>query len=162
MHNLSTIISNKDRTQTIIGYFPNALRNFKIYNIYNGSRDGWTFEIFKQRVFSQGPTLIIIKTTDGAVCGGFAFKSWDGSDAWVQDNEAFVFNMETKWIPNSNDNALYADKQGFSFGNYILTVTGDVLNRPDAGWCKTGFENYYDISWTVSPLTQQKDRFTCA
>ena len=63
-----------------------------------------------QRVFFKGPTLIIIKTIDGEICGGYASKNWDGSDLWVKDSEAFVFNMEAKFITNENDHALFTDK----------------------------------------------------
>jgi hypothetical protein len=63
----------------IVSFFPEAKRNLKLQNIYNGSRDGWAKEIYIQRVFNQGPTLIVLKTTLGAICGGYTSKNWDGS-----------------------------------------------------------------------------------
>ena len=80
----------------------------------------------------------------------------------MEDEEAFVFNMEKYWIPKTKDRALYADKQGFSFGDYILTVSGKVLNSQNAGWCKTEFQNDFDIKGIASPLTNQEKHFTCA
>jgi hypothetical protein len=59
-----------------MSYFPESKRNFKIENIYNGSRDGWGIGIFKQKVFNKGPTIIILKTTEGAICGGYTSKNW--------------------------------------------------------------------------------------
>lgn len=67
---MSTIVSDTEFKQ-ILSYFPEELINFKIENIYNGSRDGWTVEKFRKNVFNQGPTLILLKTTEGAVCGGY-------------------------------------------------------------------------------------------
>jgi hypothetical protein len=58
-----------------LSYFPQEKRNFNIKNIYNGSRDGWEIAKFKEKVFNQGPTLIILKTTNGAVCGGYTSKN---------------------------------------------------------------------------------------
>jgi hypothetical protein len=62
-----------------MSYFPESERNFKVENIYNGSRDGWHKDVFIAKVFNKGPTLIILKTSEGALCGGYTSKNWDGS-----------------------------------------------------------------------------------
>ena len=95
-------------------------RNFKILNIYQGSRDGWTKEIFREKVFNMGPTLIILKTTQGAICGGFTSKNWDVSNKYVNDIDAFVFNIHNKYTPSNYDKAIYTLSDGFCFGNNIL------------------------------------------
>jgi hypothetical protein len=89
-----------------LSYFPQEKRNFNIKNIYNGSRDGWETTKFKEKVFNQGPTLIILKTTNGAVCGGYTSKNWDGSVIYKDDIDAFVFNMTHKYIPNDTKRAI--------------------------------------------------------
>jgi hypothetical protein len=61
-----------------MSYFPESKRNFKFENIYNGSRDGWHYTEFEKRVFNKGPTLIVLKTTEGAICGGYTSMNWDG------------------------------------------------------------------------------------
>jgi hypothetical protein len=78
MYSFSSII-NKDQTNKIISYFPHNQKNFKIKSIYKGSRDGWAIDIFKGKVFNKGPTLIIIRTKTGAICGGYTSKNWDFS-----------------------------------------------------------------------------------
>ncbi len=58
-------------------------------------------------VFNQGPTLIIVKTKLGAICGGFTSKGWGTqTDQKIQDSDAFVFNMEKKFTPENIDNPL--------------------------------------------------------
>jgi hypothetical protein len=59
-----------------MSYFPESKRNFSTENIYDSSRDGWTFAVFKQKVFGKGPSLIILKATNGAICGGYTSKNW--------------------------------------------------------------------------------------
>jgi hypothetical protein len=76
-----------------MSYFPETKRNFKVENIYNGSRDGWHKEVFIEKVFNKGPTLIILKTSEGAICGGYTSKNWDGIGKYTDDIDAFVFNM---------------------------------------------------------------------
>jgi hypothetical protein len=81
------------------------------------------------------------------------------------DNAAFVFNLNEKFIPSNYDKAIYLQDYSFCFGNYILSVTGAQLNADNAGWCCVGTDRYYNISGDSegkSPLTGEKERFTCA
>ena len=145
-----------------MSYFPESKRNFKIENIYNGSRDGWEIAVFKQKVFNKGPTLIILKTTNGAICGGYTSKNWDGSKQYTDDIDAFVFNMTHKYICNNRQYAIYTWPNGFCFGNGILLLTStSTLNNHNEGRCWTGKDKYYDIEGDLSPLTNQEYRFTC-
>ena len=68
--------------------------------------------------------------------------------------------MKEKYIPNNYDNAIYTRSNGFKFGISILGVIGDPINAPNNGYCWTGKDKYYDIEGDVSPLTNQRDRFT--
>ena len=116
-----------------------------------------------QKVLNQGPTLIILKTTQGAICGGYTSKNWDGIGKYTDDIDAFVFNMTQKYIPNNHHNAIYTWSSGFGFGNGILLLTSaSTLNNHNEGRCYTGKNRDYDIEGDVSPLTNQKNSFTCA
>jgi hypothetical protein len=107
--------------------------------------------------------LIVLKTTQGAICGGYTSKNWDDNNNYTDDIDAFVFNMTHKYIPNDRQNAIYTRSDGFEFGNCILGVISDTtLNQHNKGECVTGKGYYYDIEGDVSPLTNQKDKFTCA
>ena len=103
-----------------------------------------------------------MKTTQGAICGGFTSKNWDGSNKFIDDIDAFVFNMTHKYNPNNSEKAIDTQLNGFRFGNGILLVTSSTsLNEKNEGRCRTGKHNFYDIEGDVSPLTNQKDSFTC-
>jgi hypothetical protein len=70
--------------------------------------------------------------------------------------------MTQKYIPNDHQNAIYTHPDGFSFGTWILLLRSDsTLNKQNEGICCTGKDRYYDIEGDVSPLTNQKDDFTC-
>ena len=146
-----------------MSYFPDSKRNFKIENIYNDSRDGWQTAVYKKKVINKGPTLIILKTTQGAICGGYTSKNWDGSNKYTDDIDAFVFNMTQRYNCNHTQMAICTQLNGFCFGNSILLLTSDTtLNEHNEGYCKTGKGRFYDIEGDVSPLTNQKTQFTCA
>lgn len=61
----------------------------------------------------QGPTLIILKTTEGAICGGFTSKNWDSTGKFTEDNDAFVFNLTQKYSLNNNQTAIANITNGF-------------------------------------------------
>lgn len=103
--------------------------------------------------------MIILKTLEGTICGGYTSKSWDGRREFTTDSEAFVFNMTQKYGNNNPLKAIYTWSNGFMFGNNVLRVSGDTLNKKNKGWCWTGKNTYYDIA---SPLTNQTGNFTCA
>jgi hypothetical protein len=96
-----------------------------VLNIYKGSRDGWSKEIFGQKVFNQGPTIVLVKTKLGAICGGFTSKSWGGNNVYANDNAAFVFNLNDKFIPSYYDGAIRLRNDGFEFGCGVLSVEGN-------------------------------------
>jgi hypothetical protein len=152
----------KEQALKILNHFPVGKRNFRLANIYKGSRDGWTKEKFVEKVFNKGATLILLKTTKNAICGGFTAVSWEGSGRYKRDTEAFVFNVDHKYTSNNFDNAVYMNSNGFGFGNLIFLLTGNILNNNNEGRCCTGKGKYYDIEGDKSPLTGEKDEFTCA
>ncbi len=155
-------IVTKDQALKILNHFPVGKRNFRLVNIFKGTRDGWTKEIFEQKVYKKGATLILLKTTKNAICGGFTSIKWESGGGYKRDTEAFVFNVDTKYTPNNYDKAIYMLDYGFRFGCDILAVCSDTLNNNNAGYTRQGKSNYYDIDGDVSPLTGEKDRFTCA
>jgi hypothetical protein len=91
-----------------------------VKNIYKGSRDGWSIEAFIQRVFNHGPTIVLVRTKLGAICGGFTSKSWAASGGYTNDNAAFVFNLNEKFIPSNYDAAIYLRNNGFEFGSNVF------------------------------------------
>ena len=44
----------------------------------------------------MGPTLTIMKTKVGVICGGFTMKDWTSDNKWKSDNCAFVFRLDKK------------------------------------------------------------------
>jgi hypothetical protein len=135
-----------------------------VANIFKGSRDGWSSSEFGQRVFNQGQNIVLVKTKLGAICGGCTSKSWNAFGDYTNDNAAFVFNLNEKFIPSNYDKAILFLNNGFLFGNHVLSVKGDKLNADNAGLCCVGTDRYYNISGDSSgksPLTGEKDYFTC-
>jgi hypothetical protein len=78
-------------------------------NLFRSSRDGLEVSTFEQRVYNQGATLSLFKTTGGKVCGGFTSISWQKADDWTakNDSEAFLFNLTTKYPVKDPSQAIH-------------------------------------------------------
>ncbi len=115
-----------------------------------GSKDGWEIAKFGQLVYNKGPTLIIVKTTKGRICGGYTSKNWINSKGGlVDDADAFVFSVDTftKYLPtNGLGKGIYYYPDGICFGNDVLTVKSNKkLNDTNGGYSRLGASSYYNI-----------------
>jgi hypothetical protein len=63
---------------------------------FRASRDGWGIRDFHQRCDQLSSSLVILRTSNGKVCGGFTSKSWRFSlPGWCKDENAFLFNEDS-------------------------------------------------------------------
>ena len=52
--------------------------NYKWRLIYRASEHGYTAKSFHEYCDDKGPTLVVIKSTNGCVFGGYTTESWSG------------------------------------------------------------------------------------
>ncbi|CDW83583.1 UNKNOWN [Stylonychia lemnae] len=75
---------------------------------YRASRDGFASQNFHSGCDYKGPTLTIVKTTNGQVAGGYTSQSWKSVNNYVADKDAFLFSAEIEvQIPALGSNAIY-------------------------------------------------------
>ena len=89
----STIVSDNDSSHVMtwlesVGHFSEP----KL--LYRASRDGWSSTYFHIKCDNQGPTLTVIKTTEGYIFGGYLDKSWHSKDQWITSEKAFLFSLK--------------------------------------------------------------------
>ena len=81
---------------------------------------------------NKGPTLTIIKTTQGHTFGGFTKTSWDSSGNYKHDNSSFLFSVDklTKYpIIKDYDKAIYCHPSyGVIFGTGYTIAIYDKSN----------------------------------
>ena len=61
--------------------------------LYRASRDGFQAAQFHARCDNQGPTLVLIRSTNNYVFGGYAGASWNSSESWINDPQACLFSL---------------------------------------------------------------------
>ena len=96
LHKTSELVTTPDDEGCILTNLPYPVVAALL--IYKGSRDGWTISKFHKLCDGMGPTLTIMKTKAGAICGGFTMKEWSSDDQWRDDSSVFVFRVDTKVI----------------------------------------------------------------
>ena len=86
----SNTMASKLITPELCAVLP-KIRSGKL--IYRISKDGASSESFHKNCDNKGPTLIIIKTADGHVFGGFNPLSWINENMYNETEEAFLFSV---------------------------------------------------------------------
>jgi len=61
--------------------------------LYIASRDGETGVDFHRECDNQGPTVVIVEATTGAVFGGYTDATWSNSNKYVRSTESFLFRL---------------------------------------------------------------------
>ena len=80
-----------------IQMFQLKLPNIKQFNLlFRASEHGFSAQKFHSLCDNKGATIVIIKSKNGNVFGGYTSKSWISSDgfAWGRDEKAFLFLIE--------------------------------------------------------------------
>lgn len=72
----SAIIRNNQEVSFLIKLIPGLNLQTDTVLLYRGSRDGWMHADFHNLCDDRGPTLTILKTKKGRVCGGYTKLAW--------------------------------------------------------------------------------------
>ena len=61
--------------------------------IFSSRRDGTSWQVFVNRIVNQGATLLVIKTKDGSVFGGYTDEEWKPVTDWYGNSSNFLFRI---------------------------------------------------------------------
>ena len=113
-------------------------RKVKMTLLYKATRDGDSSSAFHNKCNGKSPTLTLVKTSNGYRCGGFTRTPWDSSGNYKQDNDAFVFSMDTRSkYMSTNSNSIYCNSDyGPTFGDgYDLCLENGFLSAANSNRC---------------------------
>jgi hypothetical protein len=73
--------------------FPPALK----WNLlYRGTRDGFGADDFHEKCDGKGRNIVVVKSRNGNVFGGYTSVSWDSVSKYKSDPNAFLFSLVNK------------------------------------------------------------------
>ncbi|KAH3817461.1 interferon-induced protein 44-like [Dreissena polymorpha] len=87
-------------TEQLTGKFMDQLESWigtgpKIFTLlYKITRDGCNATTFHQKCDNQGPTVTVLYNQQGSVYGGYASANWNSPGAYIQDGNAFLFQLK--------------------------------------------------------------------
>jgi len=100
----------------------NPNKNITTKLLYRKSIDGDSYDIFHKLCDNQGATLVLIKSNEGFIIGGYTSLDWDNHSNWKKDNDTFLFsltnNKKYKKI-KSNIDSIYCGKEQGPWFPYI-------------------------------------------
>jgi len=150
--NDSVILSDKNQVSDLMHLceFP---ADQKWTLIYRASLDGFKSTDFHSRCDKRINTLIIIKSTNGNVFGGYTEQTWSGI-GFKADSSSFIFSLinklnEPKKIKWSKNEGIYCHSSfGPTFGgiNHDLCIT-DCSNTDKSSYSNLG-HSYTHSSYT--------------
>ena len=134
----SIVLTNNDQVCFLTREIPNFSFATKVTLIYRATRDGWYFKDFHNKCDKKGPTITLIKTKGGTICGGYTKKSWLSPPAgdYQNDSFAFVFNVDQqlRYSPQNNSKAIWVShNSGPNFGGGALELRWEPMNKELAG-----------------------------
>jgi hypothetical protein len=95
-------------------------RNWEL--IYRASRDGFQADRFHSQCDRKPNTLVIIKSTNGNIFGGYTEQDWTHTNSYKNDANAFIFSLVNKEnkpliMKPQNQNVIYClSSYGPTFG----------------------------------------------
>jgi hypothetical protein len=100
--------------------------------IYRGSQDGFTAKSFHKKCDNKSSVLVLIKTTQNSIFGGYSSIGWKNFGGYRKDSNSFLFKLQDKdelkpskikcINPNYAINSCFS--YGPSFGTGDLTIYG--------------------------------------
>ena len=91
----------------------NESKKFKTSLLYRKSRDGDSFNTFHNLCDNQGTTLVLYKSNEGFIIGGYTPLNWDNHSGWKNDKDSFLFSLTKSKVykkKNSKTSSIYCDK----------------------------------------------------
>ena len=82
--------------------------------LYRKSRDGDSIETFHKLCDNKENTLILIKTSEGILIGGYTPLSWDNYSYYKNNNDTFLFSLTNNEIYTKigiNTESIYCHKE---------------------------------------------------
>ena len=115
-----SLILNSDESLSLV----EMTKSNKGILLYRATRDGFGAKDFHSRCDGKTKTITIIENNLNYVFGGYASESWNSSNRYISDSNAFVFSLR-------RDGKSYNDK--FTINMPAFALYGNSVSGPSFG-----------------------------
>ncbi|KAG2383144.1 hypothetical protein C9374_004481 [Naegleria lovaniensis] len=90
----STILKSKNRQEVIKMCGETSITKGKMWTLaFKASKDGFDSSVFHQKCDTRGPSVLVCRTTEGYIFGGYNSVEWNSSNQWLKANDTFLFSL---------------------------------------------------------------------
>ncbi|XP_068752362.1 serine-enriched protein-like [Montipora capricornis] len=166
----NTILLSKDclRFQhTLNAWFGNEQQEWQL--LYRASKDGFSAAAFHEKCDGHSPTLTVVLSSNGSLCGGFSDQPWQSDiprGKYIPSDRAFLFTLiNPESVPPSKFDVthpkyatLHHPRYGPMFGaGADLCISDECNERPDS---YSNLPHSYDGPQASSSLLMGDYNFT--
>mmetsp|Transcript_17878 Transcript_17878/g.26134 ORF Transcript_17878/g.26134 Transcript_17878/m.26134 type:complete len:272 (+) Transcript_17878:82-897(+) len=94
----SVIIKDHDMKDQIKVWLTSVHKETEPMLLYRASRDGWDATLFHEHSDGKGATIVLVKTTEGYIFGGFADVAWSAPLSvfgnYKSSKDSFLFSLK--------------------------------------------------------------------
>jgi len=121
--------------------------------LYIATRDGQTGADFHRKCDNQGPTVVIVESTTGAVFGGYTDATWSNSNKYVTSTKSFLFRLRPSFrrYPLKAGQERYAIYDKKNYGPVFGYQSNHDLHISNAPLTSTGSYTYGGRSYEIPP-----------
>ena len=144
----STILNESSHIRALLGFLPDDDNDASkgLVLLYRGTRDGLNAKAFHRLCDNQGPTVTVVKSSEGYIFGGYSDLAWACQAGWSSSTKAFLFGLHCHkgkepvkmTVKSGNPCALYQNRiYGPTFGAghdlFILEGVGGAVSHSNLG-----------------------------
>jgi hypothetical protein len=125
----------------------NLRQNQTLKMIYQASKDGFNSSVFHSKCDGNTGTLVVIKSSNSNIFGGYTQADWSGYYSYQYDSNAFLFslvnsyNIPVKMLVTNPQNAIYTSQYyGPTFGG-----GHDLYINSDSSYGYSNLGNSYQV-----------------
>ena len=169
---LEGIINKEEEKNLIFSWINPNIEKISTKLIYSARIDGDNSSTFHELCDYIGPNLIIVKTVEGTIFGGYTTENWRGDGQYKTDEKAFIFSLDNKIKAKliEKDHSIYCCyDRGPTFGAghdlYIcsgcLTSNGSYMKPYSYQYEGSNSNNHPFLSKRCFPNTNNCNNFQC-
>ncbi|XP_077997903.1 kelch-like protein diablo [Glandiceps talaboti] len=141
--------------QVLNNWYGKSKQEWKL--LYRASRDGYSCTEFHHRCDGYSPTVVLVKSSNGSICGGYSDIAWTSTapprGKYVTSERSFLFSLvNTQGLPPSKFdliNKKFAICHHPGFGP-IFGAGADLSIASD---CNHGMQSYSNFPHSYTPST---------
>jgi len=127
--------------------------------LYSSKSHSLSMDELMGRICYKGPTIIVIKDTEGHMFGAHASSSWcNTDDGWIGNGESFLFSIVPKMAifdsTGKDENFMRLNEEGLAMGgspgNFGLFISSDL----ESGECSGDIDTFSTIQLAGAPAFQ--------